>query len=175
MELEADKMQGADGGWRRCEADGEEEVLALRRREEVSCEDRERRAGDLRRLRERVFEMERGGGEVKYGEARDVVIATAVRKAEQRKPRENEVLAMETGGYEDEGGEWSMGEGDGWDREWGVDAVGMGKGNPSVRCHRCGGVGHMARECASPWDMQGNKGDGKGGGKGGGQGWASGK
>ena len=112
-------------------------------------------------LRERVFEMERGGGEVKYGEARDVVIATVVRKARQRKPRENEVLSMEMGGYEDGGGKWSMSEGEGWDREWGVDAVGMGKGNPSVRCHRCGGVGHMARECASPWDMQGSKGEGK--------------
>ena len=106
-------------------------------------------------LQEKVFELERGGEEVGYGAAREVVLATAVRKAEQRRPREGDVAAVEADGWSGEMERWDVdGEG-GEDGMWSVDAVGMGKGDPSVRCHRCGGLGHMARECATPWEMGG--------------------
>ena len=51
-------------------------------------------------LQERVFELERGGSEVRYEAAKEVVVATAVRKAEQRKPKESETMAVgiESGG-----------------------------------------------------------------------------
>ena len=88
-------------------------------------------------LQERVFELERGGSEVKYEAAKEVVVATAVRKAEQRKPRESETMAV---GVERGVSDWDGGGNSVWSEECDVDAVGMGKGSPAVKCHRCGGV-----------------------------------
>ena len=103
---------------------------------------------------------------MKFEAAKEVVVATAVRKAEQRKLRESEAMAV---GVECGVCDWD-GEGRGeWEEECDVDAVGMGKGNPAVKCHKCEGMGHFARECATPWDMGGaQKGGGKTGGKKGG-------
>ena len=65
-----------------------------------------------------------------------------------------------------EGWDWGGGGGDaagedyGWGCQFEVDA--LGKGNARVACYRCGGKGHMAKECSTPAGMvEGGKGSGK--------------
>ena len=113
-----------------------------------------------------------------YG-AKEVAITLALRRAEQRKPKEDEINAIENKEHQEkEGAEWARHIDEtawetywwGYEEECDVDAVDMGKGSLSAKCHRCSGIGHIARDCASPWDMLGkNKGAQKGGkpGKGG--------
>jgi hypothetical protein len=57
-------------------------------------------------LQEKIFEIEKGMEKIKYGAARDVVITTALRKAEQRKPNDMDVGAVEKQQQEEEGAKW---------------------------------------------------------------------
>ena len=84
-------------------------------------------------MQEKIFEIEKGATAIKYDVAKDVAVTMALRRAEQRRPKEDEVHAVERS--LDGGGEY-------WDRdsfeevecgycydEANVDAVGMGKGS----------------------------------------------
>ena len=46
-------------------------------------------------LQEKVFEIEKGATELKYETAKEVAISLALRRAEQRKPKEDEINAIE--------------------------------------------------------------------------------
>ena len=103
-------------------------------------------------LQEKIFEIEKGGAEVKYEAAKEVAVSTALRRAEQRRPKEDElIMSMEMQKQAEEGEEWAwmidQAEAPGWYGCWGEDgtdinAVGMGKGSLSTKCHRCGEMGH---------------------------------
>jgi hypothetical protein len=118
-------------------------------------------------MQEQIFEIEKGTNPIQYEAANETVVALAVRRAEQRTPKEDEIMAVERRRQQYLEGEgwaaelWAAEEAAGVD----IDAVGMGKGNPGTKCHRCQGTGHMARECGSPWDMFKGKGNSKGNGK----------
>ena len=123
-------------------------------------------------LQDMVFQMGSAGEELRYVEIRDKVVGVAGHRSLGFQPRpaaELNSVPWDTEGSEED---WEKEE-----RE--LDA--LGKGWPGVKCHRCGGVGHMARECGTPagkgienmgkggkaWGGQGMKGSPKGGSKGG--------
>ena len=95
-------------------------------------------------LQEKIFEIEKGATEINYETAKEVAISLALRRAEQRKPTEDEINAIEnTERQEKEGAEWARQMDEiaweacwwGYEEECDVDAIGMGKGNPITRCH----------------------------------------
>ena len=106
-----------------------------------------------------LFEIAKGTADMKYEKAKEVVITMALRKTEQRRPKKEEIMTIERRRQEEEGEFWA------WEvdqQEWygesgkedfDVDAVGRRKFNHATKCHRCGGIAHMARECASSGDM----------------------
>ena len=55
----------------------------------------------------RKFEIEKGTKEAKYDTAKDVVITTALRRAEQRRPKEDEIMAVERRRQESDGERWA--------------------------------------------------------------------
>ena len=75
-------------------------------------------------LQEKILEIEKGMTNIKYGTAREVVITTALRKAEQRKPNDMDVGAVEKQQQEEEGAKWaremeSQGGEEWWWNQWG--------------------------------------------------------
>ena len=59
-------------------------------------------------LQEKIFEIEKGGAEVKYEAAKEVAVSTALRRAEQRRPKEDEfIMSMEMQKQAEEGEEWA--------------------------------------------------------------------
>lgn len=104
-------------------------------------------------LQEKIFEIEKGTAEIKYQAANYVAVAMALR----RRPKEDEINAIERKRHEEEGEQWAMEldeaawwENSSYGEEADVNAVGMGRGSPSTKCHKCGGIGRMARECCIP-------------------------
>ena len=101
-------------------------------------------------LEKKVFEIEKGSEEINYEIVKEVAVTMALRRSEQRKPMEDEAMSMGMKRrQEEEGEEWAWGidrqEADGWWGGWGagefdVDALGMRKGSPSIKCIRCGAL-----------------------------------
>ena len=61
-------------------------------------------------VQEKIFEMERGTEEIRYDQAKAVVVSMALRRAEQRRPREDELMAVERRREQEYDGErWAWG------------------------------------------------------------------
>jgi hypothetical protein len=58
-------------------------------------------------LQEKIFEIEKGTAEIKYEAAKEVAVSMALRRAEQRRPREDEINAVERRRQEEEGERWA--------------------------------------------------------------------
>ena len=116
-----------------------------------------------RDLQDMVFQMGKSGEVLKYREVRDKVMSIASHRAQMATP-----TPMEVGWVGEPTGEEHSAEYWDYDQEQGIDAVGK-----ATSCYRCGGWGHLARQCPTPEEAKGSKGKGmskgaahKGGGKG---------
>ena len=82
----------------------------------------------------------------------------ALRRAEQRRPREDEINAVERRRQEEEGQRWAddideSGWWRGYDGEAEVDLDAVGKGNPMMKCLRCGGIKRRRRRIWRWWNL----------------------
>ena len=97
-------------------------------------------------------------GDLDYGGIRNKVMTVVINRIQLTTPTPMYIGNLDATWWgEDAGGEL-------WE-EHQVDLDAMGKGDMS--CYRCGGKGHMARDCPTPM-MKGDKGKGDYKGKGGG-------
>ena len=112
-----------------------------------------------RDLQDMIFQMGRAGEDIKHIEVRDRVMGIASHRGQMVTPS-----PMDIGWVGEQGWDYDLEEGGVWNntQEVEVDAV----QKASSVCHRCGGRGHFARECATPVDAKGIHGKGKAKGKG---------
>ena len=116
-------------------------------------------------LQDIAFQLSKDGEELDYKEVVGRVLGVAMNRVQERIPQMGKSVYGIGEGW-DWGGADVGGDDGGWGCEAEIDA--LGKGNAGVACYRCGGKGHMAKECSTPAGMvEGGKGKGKGsGGKG---------
>ena len=100
-----------------------------------------------------VFQMGSAGEDLRYVEIRDKVVGVAGHRAQGSQPRPSAELNAVPWDAERGEEEWEK-------ADYEIDA--LGKRWAGVKCHRCGGVGHMAKECGTP-PGKGIEGMGKGG------------
>ena len=111
-------------------------------------------------LQDKVFEMG-NAGDLKYHRVRDAIVGIMNNRARVLEPTPMDI--GQVGGPVRESGEDSY-DWDGGDEQSTFDVAAVGKGMSGV-CLRCGGFGHLARECPTPESK--GKGKGEKGGKGG--------
>ena len=96
-------------------------------------------------FQELVFQWGSLGKDLGFAEVRDKVLTIATHRAQMAQPVPMDIGAME--------GDYNMEEFGGYEcvEDWSGEIMAMGTGG-NVKCLRCGGWGHYARECATPID-----------------------
>ena len=97
-------------------------------------------------LQDIAFQLSKDGEELDYKEVRGRVLGVAMNRVQERVPQMGKSVYGVC-----ERWDWGAGEDDLWGCEVEVDA--LGKGNVGVACYRCGGRGHMAKECSTPVEI----------------------
>ena len=102
-----------------------------------------------RDLQDMVFQLGHAGQSLKYRDVRDKVMSIASHRAQMSIPTPMDVGWVGEPVAEGDTGDWA------YDPELEVDAV-----SKTTNCYRCGGWGHLARDCSTP-EGKGPKGKGK--------------